>query len=654
MESDKCEECLELIAANEKNVISFNDTQYHFQCFKCEKCQQVVSLEFGDEIPVIVSQSGKPLCHGCAANCKKCGGKIIDDAVSVSDAETYHLRCFTCAKCERVIDDLMFASIDERIVCLLCHTRSVNSTVNLDDITENNEALKMRLRVAEQRIRELEEMNASLSAISKQTLSEYNELQIQHQKEISRRQDAEVALSNLESQQNTIPHPSLSQTKEQEVPKDIFDLKQLKKTLESDIQALASKKVQLISEIRHLNSDIAKSRAAEENPNKETKNSPSIHRLKTKSHLTHSSDKLSKFITKPPSEEDFDHKTSIMDDISNTDSPKDAKKTNWKSMVEAQTTKLKQVTINNLNMSKSVISGLSTGSPSPEKKNRLSLISKNGDFSGSEKKHTLQSHHYRMKKECDACHDRLWGKELRCEVCGYHCHIKCADNAGICSEVLSASTDQLLPSETMFGSDLVKLYEQNGNNVPWFIKKCAEIVEKRGMDYEGIYRKSGPLSQVHKIIAAANKSEEEFEKLMQEDSPDPDHQLLDITAVTSALKQFFRDLPESLVTTNDLYPAFMEAIRMENMEDRILLIQTLIQKLPEAHVKTLQYILEHLTRVQSYSKENLMTASNLAVVFGPTLIKSTLNPETDMMDSQTKNNLMEFLILNAKQCILLP
>jgi hypothetical protein len=59
------------------------------------------------------------------------------------------------------------------------------------------------------------------------------------------------------------------------------------------------------------------------------------------------------------------------------------------------------------------------------------------------------------------------------------------------------------------------------------------------MDVEGIYRKSGGNSQVQSVKEGFERSAQEF------DLSDPD---LDINAVTSCLKQYFRRLPNPLIT----------------------------------------------------------------------------------------------------------
>jgi hypothetical protein len=44
------------------------------------------------------------------------------------------------------------------------------------------------------------------------------------------------------------------------------------------------------------------------------------------------------------------------------------------------------------------------------------------------KYHRFLQHSYRSLKKCELCQDNMWGKELRCETCSFHCHIKCSTN----------------------------------------------------------------------------------------------------------------------------------------------------------------------------------------------------------------------------------
>lgn len=104
------------------------------------------------------------------------------------------------------------------------------------------------------------------------------------------------------------------------------------------------------------------------------------------------------------------------------------------------------------------------------------------------------------------------------------------------------------PPHVLFGSDLVERTEYERRHIPSVVTRCIEEVELRGMDVEGIYRKTGGNSQVKAI-------REGFEKQDDFDISDPD---LDITAVTSVLKQYFRKLPTPLLTY-DVYDRILES-----------------------------------------------------------------------------------------------
>lgn len=103
-------------------------------------------------------------------------------------------------------------------------------------------------------------------------------------------------------------------------------------------------------------------------------------------------------------------------------------------------------------------------------------------------------------------------------------------------------------STTLFGSDLTERADFERRQIPSVVTRCIEEVELRGMDQEGIYRKTGGNSQINMI-------REGFDKNENFDISDPD---LDITAVTSVLKQYFRKLPVPLLTY-DVYDRVLES-----------------------------------------------------------------------------------------------
>ncbi|KAI1421021.1 rho GTPase activator Rga [Xylaria sp. FL1777] len=192
------------------------------------------------------------------------------------------------------------------------------------------------------------------------------------------------------------------------------------------------------------------------------------------------------------------------------------------------------------------------------------------------------------------------------------------------------------PPNVLFGSELTDRAEYERRQIPSVITRCIEEVELRGMEMEGIYRKTGGNSQV-KII------QEGFDKNENFDISDPD---MDITAVTSVLKQYFRKLPTPLLTY-DVYDRVLETNSLASDPEKCTHLQNVFNQLPRQHKDCLEFLMFHLSRVASRESENLMTPRNLAVVFAPTIMRDT-NIEREMTDMHAKNIAVQFIIENSQ------
>ena len=118
---------------------------------------------------------------------------------------------------------------------------------------------------------------------------------------------------------------------------------------------------------------------------------------------------------------------------------------------------------------------------------------------------------------------------------------------------------------------------------------------------EGIYRKSGGNGQIQTI-------REGFERSNDFDISDPD---LDIHAVTSLLKQYFRRLPSPLITY-EVYDQLLDSVQIAEDEKRIASMRHAIQNLPASHRDCLEFLVFHLARVVEREKDNLVRPTPLA------------------------------------------
>lgn len=194
---------------------------------------------------------------------------------------------------------------------------------------------------------------------------------------------------------------------------------------------------------------------------------------------------------------------------------------------------------------------------------------------------------------------------------------------------------------TLMGASLESRIALEGNRIPSIVTLCAAEVEQRGMEFEGIYRKSGAVSHRQAI-------EDEFEKRWDGDFSE--ELSGDICAVTSALKQYLRYLPDPLITY-DKYDGFIQVgTQCASKADQSAIgnMQTLVQSLSAAHRDCLEFVIKHLVKVTTYSNLNLMTSKNLAVVFAPTLARDQTGAR-EMIDMAARNDATQLLIDYCEQ-----
>lgn len=116
-----------------------------------------------------------------------------------------------------------------------------------------------------------------------------------------------------------------------------------------------------------------------------------------------------------------------------------------------------------------------------------------------------------------------------------------------------------------------------------------------------------------------------------EPPPENDARWADVHVASSLLKAYLRRLPDPLLTA-ELYPAFIAADRSP---DRARELKRLVHALPEAHYETLKYLIQHLRRVVEHSAFNKMEARNLAIVFGPTLVRAVSDDMLTMVNDMS-------------------
>uniref|UniRef100_A0A674B3E2 Oligophrenin 1 n=1 Tax=Salmo trutta TaxID=8032 RepID=A0A674B3E2_SALTR len=169
--------------------------------------------------------------------------------------------------------------------------------------------------------------------------------------------------------------------------------------------------------------------------------------------------------------------------------------------------------------------------------------------------------------------------------------------------------------EPIYHSPIHKQAEMELNEVGFkFVRKCINFVETKGLTQEGVYRTVGSNIQVQKLLNAF------FDQKCPGDV-DFHSSDWDIKTITSAMKFYLRSLTEPLMTYG-LNRDLILAAKSDSLDDRLGAIHSLTYKLPEKNREMLSLLIQHLVNVCSNSGDNLMTPSNMGVIFGPTLMRA--------------------------------
>ncbi|RXW13226.1 hypothetical protein EST38_g12624 [Candolleomyces aberdarensis] len=251
---------------------------------------------------------------------------------------------------------------------------------------------------------------------------------------------------------------------------------------------------------------------------------------------------------------------------------------------------------------------------------------------------------------CDHCGDKMWGSQLKCTVCSTSIHVRCIANVHIpCAQTQSMVVKDNTPPgplpPSMFGRDLTEQVRADARDddrrIPVIVEKCIDAVEESALDYEGIYRKTGGLTQTKAITQLFESGNYSSFDLLDSD------RFNDICSVTSVLKNYFRSLPVPLLTF-DLHDQFIASVSIRDQALKNQTLTDLVHDLPDEHYFTLMKLMVHLHHVRLRCEKNRMTSRNLGVVFGPTLMRSR-DPGAEFSDMAGKALFIEWLIDSAPE-----
>ncbi|KAM8969277.1 rho GTPase-activating protein 7 isoform 1-T1 [Sarcophilus harrisii] len=159
----------------------------------------------------------------------------------------------------------------------------------------------------------------------------------------------------------------------------------------------------------------------------------------------------------------------------------------------------------------------------------------------------------------------------------------------------------------VFGVPLSVNVQRTGQPLPQSIQQAMGYLHSQCLDQVGLFRKSGVKSRIQ---ALRQMNEGSMAHVSYDGQSAYD--------VADMLKQYFRDLPEPLMT-NKLSETFLQIYQYVPKDQRLQAIQAAIMLLPDENREVLQTLLYFLSEVTAAVKENQMTPTNLAVCLAPSL-----------------------------------
>ncbi|XP_051961559.1 SLIT-ROBO Rho GTPase-activating protein 3-like isoform X1 [Xyrauchen texanus] len=186
----------------------------------------------------------------------------------------------------------------------------------------------------------------------------------------------------------------------------------------------------------------------------------------------------------------------------------------------------------------------------------------------------------------------------------------------------------------LFSGDMLSFIQSSGQQIPLVVESCIRFINLHGLHHEGIFRVPGSQTEVNHIRNAFERGED----------PLTDSEC-DIDSVAGVLKLYFRGLEKPLFP-EESFSQLMECVQIENMTERVAQIKSVVSLFPRPVVIVMRYLFAFLHHVSQYSDENMMQPYNLAVCFGPSLLRGVEMGGDEVTLAPQINDLVKTILLH--------
>nr|XP_029521099.1 rho GTPase-activating protein 4-like isoform X2 [Oncorhynchus nerka] len=198
--------------------------------------------------------------------------------------------------------------------------------------------------------------------------------------------------------------------------------------------------------------------------------------------------------------------------------------------------------------------------------------------------------------------------------------------------VRSKSQPSVQYTHKLFTGDMLSFIQASGQEIPIVVESCIRFINLNGLHHEGIFRVPGSQGKVNSLRDAFERGED----------PVADSRC-DLDSVAGVLKLYFRTL-ENPLFPQDSTAQLLEYAQIDNETERAAKLKSVISSYPPPVSTVMRYLFAFLHHVSQYSDENMMQPYNLAVCFGPSLLRGAQDDDVVTLQPQI-NSLVKSIIL---------
>lgn len=194
------------------------------------------------------------------------------------------------------------------------------------------------------------------------------------------------------------------------------------------------------------------------------------------------------------------------------------------------------------------------------------------------------------------------------------------------------SSASLTHNHKLFSGDMLSFIQASGQQIPIVVQSCIRFINLNGLHHEGIFRVPGSQMEVNNLRDAFERGEDPLAE-----------RTCDLDSVAGVLKLYFRGLENPLFPI-DSTSQLLECAQIKNEAERAAQLKIVIASFPEPVIIVMRYLFAFLHHVSQYSDENMMQPYNLAVCFGPSLVRGAHDEDVVTLQPQI-NALVKNIIL---------